>query len=793
MALPALRGGGTPPPSQQRGSLVPMSTGERRVSLRDDPLANTRPLTPGQQTRGRLQPLPGSRATTPGTGRSPRGSLSGSPARGSVSGSPVGTARRLRSSVSEGSPLYSGLEYAASLGQLDQATADKVLEEVEETSLSVDQIVMLYRAKCADQQLKVLTQNHADREQRFIQFVSTSCVGQMFRLREAGLAVQTVSCIADILENDSNFTVLDLAGNSLKDTGAEQVARLIGNNQTLVHLGLAGCLVSTRGIESLGKQLVHNSTLTSINLSPAAQSRNPLGARGGKLLGEALRHNGIIAVLNLEATGLGDDGVTAFCDNVAGHVSLTDLVLSANDFGPVGAAAVGSFLVQSKRMTHLSLDRNPVGDKGLSALASALMGEGGAPPVLQYLGLQNIKAKLKGLSALCDALRARPQPVLSTLRLDGNLFGDVAGCGLAVGEMLMDNEKLEYLSLTKCELLSAEVAQLARGLLGQKHLQRLDLGENEVCDEGAEALSKALHAATPLRQLDLSRCRIGNQGGEMLGAMLKKNCALTSVNLKQNGIDRGGGVLLEALHAHTGLIQLVMEGNPINFQVHTAIEAALKKNQAIHRKTAVPRLQRNVSSMRGSIRELDHTRDEIALARSRAIADHAELVARRDTARRSVQITKEKEQKTMQQYKKVHAQLLAEQTGTTVAEDPMTPEEEERVNPFQALEQANAQKRMRLEGKLLTEQGGIKKANGELKQVLELLAALQESWGEHLSPLYGELAEAEEQRQKQEAEANRLADLLADAEMRLKMKEGGSPARSGSVRRKSAKRGSVAQ
>ena len=141
----------------------------------------------------------------------------------------------------------------------------------------------------------------------------------------------------------------------------------------LVRLSLAGSLTSDADtnaelILSLGSGHCHN--LEELNLS-----RNNLGVPGGKALGKVLACLHSEVSLYLDETMLGDEGVSAFAQNVEGTCEIGGLQLDNNGIHAAGLSCLAECICAGKispSSIYVSLANNPLGLEGVMAVLRML-------------------------------------------------------------------------------------------------------------------------------------------------------------------------------------------------------------------------------------------------------------------------------------------------------------------------------------------------------------------------------------------------------------------------------------
>jgi Ran GTPase-activating protein (RanGAP) involved in mRNA processing and transport len=118
--------------------------------------------------------------------------------------------------------------------------------------------------------------------------------------------------------------------------------------------------------------------------------------------------------LDLTENNISATGMVSFSDAIAGRVVVSEKVetVAEKEMEPVKPL---------RKLTHLVLSRNSVGDTGLIALAKAIGTE--KLPDLQYLTLDSNNIRDAGLSVLSDAIGKDALPKLQLLALHNNHIG----------------------------------------------------------------------------------------------------------------------------------------------------------------------------------------------------------------------------------------------------------------------------------------------------------------------------------------------------------------------------------
>ena len=188
------------------------------------------------------------------------------------------------------------------------------------------------------------------------------------------LLVAAESYDYDYVRSYEDYTRLRLIYSPL---GADGIRALIDalcadELANLQSLSLAGSLTdnadtNAKLILALGSG--HCRSLRKLHLS-----RNKLGVPGGKALGRVLPqlHSGVL--LDLEETKLGDEGISAFIQNLEDTYELGSLYLQNNDIHFAGISCLAKSVCVGKISLSdtVFLDNNPLGLRGVTAVVEML-------------------------------------------------------------------------------------------------------------------------------------------------------------------------------------------------------------------------------------------------------------------------------------------------------------------------------------------------------------------------------------------------------------------------------------
>ena len=156
------------------------------------------------------------------------------------------------------------------------------------------------------------------------------------------------------------LTELNLARTEIRDSGAHALAQGLRSWNPPVHtLYLSGNHIAGDGANAFATVLSQNNTV----LSSLKLDHNKLGPAGAKAL----------AAKNVFTTSVINDKFDRPCDVLIHYPrGLTDLDLSANDFGDEGAKYVADIIKQNSILTKLDVSCNSIGSSGLKDIGAAM-------------------------------------------------------------------------------------------------------------------------------------------------------------------------------------------------------------------------------------------------------------------------------------------------------------------------------------------------------------------------------------------------------------------------------------
>ncbi|XP_028640322.1 NACHT, LRR and PYD domains-containing protein 5-like [Grammomys surdaster] len=240
--------------------------------------------------------------------------------------------------------------------------------------------------------------------------------------------------------------------------------------------------------------------------------------------------------LNLGSTPMKDDDMKLACDALKHpRCSLETLRLDACELTLAGYEMISTFLLSTTSLKCLSLARNKVGVNTMISLRDALRSSKCSLKML-ILNHCNIVDDAYGFLALILSNYRK----LTHLSLSMNPVGNNA-MKLLCEALKEPTCYLQDLELVDCQLTEKCCEDIACMIPITKHLKSLDLGNNALGDEGVIALCEGLKQSTSsMRRLGLGACELTSGCCEALSSVIICNSTLKSLNLVMNNFSTSG-------------------------------------------------------------------------------------------------------------------------------------------------------------------------------------------------------------------------------------------------------------
>ena len=319
------------------------------------------------------------------------------------------------------------------------------------------------------------------------------------------------------------------------------------------------------------------------------------GAGCAKLLAAFLASpdtNGSIAALRLRNDDLGPAGNRDLAAALKQNAAITELDLSANGIGYMGATVLAGVLAhEGCAIATLNISGNNIRDLGTGKIAEALAAPPRGSPV-RALTCRDNSVKDAGARAMAGAL-ASPNCALTLLDLNANKgitpqalrsFSEALDANVTVQTIHVGDHHFEQWAHAVQVRKKLERNHTLRALRAGAHRGRaLMLDDRYVNALAARAAAAGLRAH-PVAKVILSHNRVfDDDGAEALAGVLAEQPAITHVVLRASGIGpAGAGDLGDALKAPgCGVVRLDLSMNDIGGEGLRDLSQALAANETV--------------------------------------------------------------------------------------------------------------------------------------------------------------------------------------------------------------------
>ncbi|XP_011751327.2 NACHT, LRR and PYD domains-containing protein 14 isoform X3 [Macaca nemestrina] len=309
--------------------------------------------------------------------------------------------------------------------------------------------------------------------------------------------------LCSVLHTNEHLRELDLCHSNLDKSAMNILHQELRHPNCKLQKLLLKCITFPDGCQDISTSLIHNQNLMHLDLKGS-----DIGDNGVKSLCEALKHPECkLQTLSLESCGLTEAG----CE---------DLSLA---------------LISNKRLTHLCLADNVLGDGGVKLMSDALQH---AQCTLQSLVLRHCHFTSLSSEYLSTSLLHNKS--LTHLDLGSNWLQD-NGMKLLCDVFRHPSCNLQDLELMGCVLTNACCLDLASVIVYNPNLRSLDLGNNNLQDDGVKILCDALrYPNCNIQRLGLEYCGLTSLCCQDISSALICNQRLIKMNLTQNTLGYEG-------------------------------------------------------------------------------------------------------------------------------------------------------------------------------------------------------------------------------------------------------------
>lgn len=437
----------------------------------------------------------------------------------------------------------------------------------------------VFRAKCLDINVPM----SRDKEERFVRLFCQRCTSGVVGLHVLNasnmkLGLFALREICEYLVDDNLYTHLYLGGNNFGDTGARLLYELLSVNHVIEVLDVKATGMGQQGMVMLCAAVAQpESVIHTLNASSSGKSegRNYLGIDGAQALGELLSVSETLQKLSLQNCGLVTEAVPGFVRGLKANDSLLTLDLSTNDLAHRNFPKVCQGLRTCKHLTSLSLANNMLGSTGAMTLAKVLRGM----ETLKTLDLRQNSIGLRGFALLSDSFSRLVN--LEAFLVDDNLFAEQSR--MAIDKItLEDYKRREEINLA-ARRVGIYDKRLSSHISFATALRTISLSKSRVSDGLVVDLFATLNKTTTLQTVHLSGNLISDEGAIAMADFLRINTSLTLLNVSDNQIgDIGGYQMSVALLQNPALTKLSLAVNNVGKRTCEALIDVLSRHRIFH-------------------------------------------------------------------------------------------------------------------------------------------------------------------------------------------------------------------
>lgn len=359
--------------------------------------------------------------------------------------------------------------------------------------VTMDNIVAAYRAACWKQGVKPL--------QRVLQQLQTAQASESFEielnLKGENLDYHHCEALEEVFKR-LRFKILQLEATHLDDEGAAAIFDMIEYYDSTTHLNISfNKTIGNQGWQACSKMLKKTPCLQYLDARNTAQNEQSL-----LILGRAFRTGSNLVILHLESCGLFGRPLVILVAALKLNTTLQELYLGENKISPADGLQLGNLLRSNSVLELLDLRSNNLQDLGVCHLVDGLcqqtasFGDGLKTLVLRDNHLtHNAMAHINRSLLVC----------YSFMVLD---IGHNNICNEGIHQLkqgLLSNQSLRHLGLQDTKMTCEGAVALAEYIADNQYITHLDLEENDIKVAGLMALALSMKHNHSITDLNLDQ------------------------------------------------------------------------------------------------------------------------------------------------------------------------------------------------------------------------------------------------------------------------------------------------
>ena len=303
-------------------------------------------------------------------------------------------------------------------------------------------------------------------------------------LCKQGIGQEHIQWLMSILKQNSQIKHFLLGNNVVGLTGAQAIANYIEESGEKKCPPMETWYLAGNKMDENCVALMTNSLSKDRDAKSLWLKRNAIGsAKGAQSIGKLLQSNTNLTILDLDNTGLLDDGLKILVENFKVNTKLKHLYLNSNGFSHAAASLIVILLIQLPNLKSIWMEMNEFGDKGATTLAQFFKEN----KTLKRIALGSNRFTHEGIAILCDALQNHPQlkclsfgsyKSTADLKVIPNCIGNPGACSIA--ELLRNTKTLQYLDLRQTLIQEEGLQTLANAFDQNTSLLQLEYAQFEI-------------------------------------------------------------------------------------------------------------------------------------------------------------------------------------------------------------------------------------------------------------------------------------------------------------------------
>ena len=229
--------------------------------------------------------------------------------------------------------------------------------------------------------------------------------------------------------------LLSFNGNDMTHKGMESIVAIIKCSTNLTHLKVAYNAIGDDGVQLFS--LLKLEHLIHLDIEKVGMTKV-----GACALGDWLECNNSLQSLVISRNNINDSGLTKILNTIPS--TLVRLIASHCNITCDGAKNIGETLRTTNILKYLKIPNNPIGDNGLSAIATGIMAN--ASTAIIELNVCNCEIHNQGTKSIADVLERNK--TLRSINISCNHIGDDEMSTLAHG--MYNNYSINTSNLPDC-------------------------------------------------------------------------------------------------------------------------------------------------------------------------------------------------------------------------------------------------------------------------------------------------------------------------------------------------------